>query len=114
MLTEEVGVTTVLAVPYRLEKSRCWGNGDARITCVACHDPHRPLVQDAADYDRHCLSCHVKKGSQPTADHPGTACATGTEKCATCHMRKYEVQGMHYNFTDHMIRVVKPGERFRD
>src|ERR1022692_114311 len=101
MLTEEVGVTTVLAVPYRLEKSRCWGNGDARITCVACHDPHRPLVQDAADYDRHCLSCHVKKGSQPTADHPGTACATGTEKCATCHMRKYEVQGMHYNFTDH-------------
>jgi hypothetical protein len=114
MLTEEVGVSTVLAVPYRLEKSRCWGNGDSRITCVACHDPHRQLVQDIAAYDSHCLSCHVKNGSQPTTDHPGAACAVGTEKCATCHMPKYEVQDMHYNFTDHMIRIVKAGAPFPD
>lgn len=114
MLTEEVGVTTVLAVPYRLEKSRCWGNGDARIACVACHNPHLPLVQDAAAYDRRCLSCHVKNGSQPTTEHPGAACTVGTEKCATCHMPKYEVQDMHYNFTDHMIRVVKTGAPFPD
>jgi hypothetical protein len=115
MLTEEVGVTTVLAVPYRLEKSRCWGNGDPRITCVACHNPHQPLVQDAAAYDQRCLSCHVPKGvSHTTDDHPGKACSVGTEKCATCHMPKYEVQDMHYKFTDHMIRVVKPGAPFPD
>lgn len=114
MLTEEVGVSTVLAVPYRLEKSRCWGNGDPRITCVACHDPHRPLALEMATYDQRCLSCHVKNGFQPTADHPGTACKVGTEKCATCHMPKYEVQDMHYNFTDHMIRVVKAGAPFPD
>ena len=114
MLTEEVGVSTVLAVPYRLEKSRCWGTGDPRITCVACHDPHRPLVQNADAYDQRCLGCHVKNGSQPTTDHPGTACKVGAEKCATCHMPKYEVQDMHYNFTDHMIRVAKPGAPFPD
>jgi len=112
MLTEEVGVSTVLAVPYRLEKSRCWGNGDARITCVACHDPHRPLVQDAAAYDQHCLSCHVKKGAQTSLDHPGIACQVGTEKCTVCHMPKYEVPDMHYRFTDHMIRVIKLGDPF--
>jgi Cytochrome c3 len=114
MLTEEVGVTTVLSVPYRLEKSRCWGNGDPRITCVACHSPHRPLVQDAAAYDQRCLNCHLKNGSQPTADHPGAACPVGAEKCANCHMPKYELQDMHYNFTDHRIRVVKPGDRFTE
>jgi Cytochrome c554 and c-prime len=114
MLTEEVGVSTVLAVPYRLEKSRCWGNGDARITCVACHSPHRPLDNDIASYDQRCLSCHVKNGSQPTSDHPGAACTVGTEKCATCHMPKYEVQDMHCNFTDHMIRIVRAGAPFPD
>jgi hypothetical protein len=115
MLTEEVGVTTVLAVPYRLEKSRCWGNGDARITCVACHNPHQPLVQDAAAYDQRCLSCHVPKGvTHTTDDHRGNACPVGTEKCATCHMPKYEVTDMHYKFTDHMIRIVKAGTLFPD
>lgn len=114
MLTEEVGVSTVLAVPYRLAKSRCWGNGDTRITCIACHDPHQPLVSDAAAYDQRCLSCHVSKGSQPTSDHPGSACSTGTEKCVTCHMPKYEVQDMHYRFTDHMIRIVKAAGQFPD
>jgi len=112
MLTEEVGVSTVLAVPYRLQKSRCWGNGDARITCVACHDPHRPLVQDAAAYDQRCLSCHVKNGAPTSGDHPGSACKVGNENCTVCHMPKYEVQDMHARFTDHMIRVVKPGAPF--
>lgn len=114
LLTEEVGVSTVLAVPYRLEKSRCWGDGDARITCAACHDPHSPLSKDIASYDKHCLSCHATKGTQLVADHPGTACPIGAEKCATCHMPKYEVQDMHYKFTDHMIRVVKAGAPFPD
>ena len=114
MLTEEVGVTTVLAVPYRLEKSRCWGKGDPRITCVACHNPHRPLVQNVASYDRRCLACHLKKGAEPSADHPGAACQVAAEQCASCHMPKYEVEDMHYKFTDHMIRIVKPGAPFPD
>ena len=31
---------------------------DSRLTCIACHDPHEPLVRDASFYDQECLSCH--------------------------------------------------------
>jgi len=114
MLTEETGVSTVLAVPYRLVKSRCWGSGDSRLTCVACHDPHRPLVLEAGAYDQRCLACHVGKGSRPTIDHPGSACTVGTKECVTCHMPKYQIQDIYYKFTDHMIRIVRADEAFPD
>ncbi|MCU1305069.1 MAG: hypothetical protein JWQ87_5353 [Candidatus Sulfotelmatobacter sp.] len=109
-LAPPVGVANVRAQPYRLEKSRCWGkSGDARITCVACHDPHEKLVRDTASYDKNCLSCHlVNSSAKPTADHPGTACKVSTKDCASCHMPKYELADFHYRFTDHDIRVVRP------
>jgi hypothetical protein len=108
-LAPPVGVANVRSQPYRLEKSRCWGkNGDARITCVACHDPHQKLVRDTASYDKNCLSCHVAESSmKPNADHPGPACKVSTKDCASCHMPKYELADFHYRFTDHDIRVVK-------
>jgi hypothetical protein len=113
-LTNTVGVANVRFQPYRLEKSRCWGKGDVRITCMACHDPHQPLVRDLAAYDNQCLSCHLSKttgkGSAAvgaTRDHPGKACPVSTTRCATCHMAKYEIPGSHAQFTDHWIRVVK-------
>ena len=113
MLTEEVGVSTILAAPYRLVKSRCWGNGDARLTCVACHNPHEPLVHDPAAYDQRCLNCHTLKAVSQTANqHPGTSCPVGINQCVTCHMPKYEVPDMHYRFTDHMIRIVKTDAAF--
>src|ERR1700733_6956352 len=44
--TEAYGPINVRFQPYRLEKSRCWGTeGDARLTCVACHDPHGPGIR---------------------------------------------------------------------
>jgi len=39
-LDESPGLKSLRFQPYRLENSRCWGKGDARLTCVACHDPH--------------------------------------------------------------------------
>lgn len=109
------GIGTLRFPAYRLEKSRCWGKGDARVTCIACHDPHKGLVKDSAAYDGRCLSCHVNAaGAKPTADHPGTACPVSTKDCASCHMPKYEVPDMHTKFTDHMIRVVKKDEVFRE
>jgi formate-dependent nitrite reductase cytochrome c552 subunit len=107
------GVITVRSQPYRLENSRCWGKGDARITCIACHDPHRPLVRDAASYDQRCLSCHLPSvDAKPGPDHPGAACKVSTKNCVTCHMPEVEVPELHYKFTDHQIRIVRSGAEF--
>lgn len=109
------GVETLRFPAYRLEKSACWGAGDARITCVACHDPHKPLVKDTASYDSRCLSCHRTNGRTATTnDHPGPVCPTGTRDCASCHMEKYEFPAMHTKFTDHFIRVVRAGSEVPD
>lgn len=109
-LAPPVGIANVRSQPYRLEKSRCWGKqGDARITCAACHDPHQKLVRDTASYDKNCLSCHLAAAApKPTPDHPGPACKVSTKDCASCHMPKYELPDFHYKFTDHDIRVVRP------
>ena len=106
------GIKVVRFPAYRLEQSRCWGNGDTRITCVACHNPHKPLATTLSDYDQKCLSCHVgSKRAKPTADHPGSACPVKSSDCASCHMPKYEVPQTHSRFTDHRIRVVRdPGK----
>jgi hypothetical protein len=94
--------------PFGLEQSRCWGtNGDARITCVACHDPHRPLVHEPSAYDSKCLACHgLRTGSKkPLAAK--TVCTVAASNCVTCHMPKYELPQTHAVFTDHEIRVVR-------
>ena len=109
------GIEVVRFQPYRLEKSKCWGsNGDDRITCVACHDPHKPLERNTAEYDRQCMTCHsVKTTTQDTSRHlPGRACPVSAEQCTKCHMPKYNVVSMHGDFTDHWIRIVRPGEAF--
>lgn len=108
-----IGVYNVRFAPYRLENSKCWGKGDARLTCVACHDPHRPLESDAAVYDSRCLQCHVSQaGAKKSADHPGAACRVSTKNCTTCHMPKIETPVQHSIFTDHWIRIVVPGKPY--
>jgi hypothetical protein len=106
------GVSTARSAPYRLVTSKCWGTGDTRLTCAACHDPHRQLQTDASDYDPICKSCHVSGPEKPTSSHPGESCPKGTKKCTDCHMEKVYVAEMHANFTDHRIRIVRPGEPF--
>jgi hypothetical protein len=104
-----IGITNVRFQPYRLENSRCWGNGDPRLACTACHDPHQPFVHGAA-YDEKCLACHVVAPAKtPARDHPGKACPVGKKDCVTCHMPRVFVPSMHAPFTDHRIRIVHPG-----
>ena len=105
--TQVTGVANVRFQPYRLESSKCWGRGDVRLACYACHDPHQPLVTETASYDSKCLACHVTKVGEKVADHPGAACPVATSNCASCHMPKVEVPSMHAPFTDHRIRVVR-------
>jgi len=114
-LTNLRGVPSVRSQPYRLQNSKCWGTGDARITCVACHDAHQQLEKRSEMYDRKCLACHANgKNEAATARHSGKACPVATSKCSSCHMPKIEIPEMHYAFTDHDIRVVQAGKKLPD
>ena len=106
------GVSTTRSQPYRLESSKCWGKGDSRLTCMACHDPHLPLQTEASAYDGVCSSCHVATGEKKNATHPGQPCPASTKNCVSCHMEKVYVPEMHYKFTDHRIRIVRANQEF--
>lgn len=109
------GEVNVRFAPYRLENSRCWKEGDARLTCVLCHDPHKPLVHELGSYDSNCLQCHVASaGGKRTPNRPGAACPVATAKCVSCHMPKVEPPNLHSAFTDHWIRIAKPGGAYPD
>ena len=112
--TEAYGPINVRFQPYRLEKSRCWGTGgDARLTCIACHNPHEPLVHDASFYDQRCLACHAAQGGELQAhDTTRAVCPVATSNCTSCHMAKSDVPGMHAKFTDHFIRIARSGESY--
>ena len=111
-LPPHIGVTNLRFQPSRLERSLCWGtSGDPRITCMACHDPHKPLVRDSAAYDGNCLQCHAGPATPPDAKL-APACRVGTKDCASCHMPKYEIPWVHGVFTDHFIRIVHPDAPF--
>jgi hypothetical protein len=118
MLMTLKGVGNVRFQPYRITYSPCYDPDDRRITCAACHDPHREVETNIAAYDAKCLTCHqlkpdAKAAKVVNAPNPkATPCKVGTQKCASCHMPKYELPGAHFKFTDHMIRVVKPGEAY--
>lgn len=113
--THLAGTANARTQAYRLMNSRCWGDGDARLTCVACHNPHEPLSKDAASYDSRCLACHAaSRTAKQAKDHPGAACPVATNKCITCHMPKIDIPDMHSAFADHWIRVVRPGAPIPD
>jgi hypothetical protein len=92
--------------PYRLTGSKCYDPDDARISCVACHNPHEEVSAQPLDYDAKCKACHQhgKTGAK--------ACPVSKSKCVTCHMLKIELPGGHYKFSDHRIRIVKPNEPY--
>lgn len=99
-------IANVRFQPYRLTGSRCYDPDDARISCVACHNPHQEVIASPVDYDMKCQACHQhgKAGAK--------ACPVSKSKCVTCHMPKIELPGGHYKFSDHRIRIVKPNEPY--
>ncbi len=121
-LAHVTGPSTVRSAPYRLVTSKCWGKeGDPRLVCTACHDPHRELVTDIGTYDAACLRCHAAS-AKATAGKAGASvhgaqapgCPVATTKCASCHMPQVYVPEMKDTFTDHRIRIAKEGEAFQD
>jgi hypothetical protein len=111
-----VGVFNVRFAPYRLENSKCWQKTRSNLlTCVACHDPHQPLVHDLASYDSRCLQCHGPSAhsTKKLANQP-KACPVSTKECVACHMPKVRPPNLHSDFTDHWIRIAKRGSPYPD
>ena len=105
------GNGTVRFQPYRLELSKCFIGNDPRISCLACHNPHQAADRVASHYDAKCLACHSSAREHPTAQQAKT-CPVSKSNCTTCHMPKVEIAGNHAQFTDHYIRIVRPGESY--
>jgi nitrate/TMAO reductase-like tetraheme cytochrome c subunit len=112
------GPMNVRFQPYRLANSRCFNGTDPRISCVACHDPHGDLKRTPASYDPQCLACHNAKPNVAPKTASGAEmpkiCPVAKSQCATCHMPKVTLphSGGHLTFTDHEIRVVRPGDAY--
>jgi Cytochrome c554 and c-prime len=117
------GEMNVRFQPYRLANSKCFDGVDARMSCIACHDPHQEIVRDDSTYDVKCLACH-SAGAKPSAgmlaahaEQPANqvkmkTCPVAQSKCVSCHMPKTELPGGHMIFADHDIRVVRPGDPY--
>ena len=111
------GPRNVRFQPYRLANSKCFDGTDDRIRCTACHDPHRPLVRDSIAYDENCLTCHHAGGRQEASGKAREAprsCPVAARDCVSCHMPKVTLPGSHQAFTDHQIRIIRPGEPYPD
>ena len=114
-VTQAFGTSVIRFQPYRLEESKCWrATKDERLTCVAYHDPHKPLNRDSLSYDRQCLQCHTGTGhasaQSPAPTQAPLVCPKATANCVSCHMPKVTIASMHGQFTDHYIRVVRASE----
>ena len=111
LLPGQSGINNIRFQPYRIFNSRGHNTNDSRIACLACHDPHDKLQKETSYYDAKCLACHLSKPTETkTTKRTAAACPIKTSNCTTCHMPKVELPGMHAQFTDHWIRIVKPNE----
>jgi hypothetical protein len=112
------GEVNVRFSPYRLANSKCFNGADSRIRCVACHNPHVNVNTSSVSYDVKCLACHsphpVASVSTPHEQQPGKMCPVAKSNCIRCHMPKVKLANGHLAFTDHFIRIVKPGEPYPD
>ena len=99
------GLNNVRFQPYRIFNSKCYSD-DRRISCIGCHDVHEPQHTSLTSYDAKCTACHAPKQTEIRM------CKVSSKDCASCHMPKIELPGAHFKFTDHRIRIVKPGEPF--
>ena len=99
-------IANVRFQPYRLTESKCYDPDDARVSCLACHDPHTEASAQPVDFDAKCQACHG--GGKSNAK----ACSVSRGNCVTCHMPRIDLPGAHYQFTDHRIRIVKANETY--
>jgi hypothetical protein len=90
----------------QMRQSKCFraGQGDKRMGCISCHDPHR-RVRPAARlkwYRRACLKCHTHR---PCSVPPAVRrLENKDDSCIACHMPPFESSDVvHHAATDHRI-----------
>ena len=110
-LLKSMEINNVRFQPYRIFNSKCYSD-DRNISCIACHNPHEQVREEPAYYDRRCLECHSLRDKTAKAGGDGKSCPVADKNCTSCHMPKVEIPTAHFKFTDHYIRVVRPGEKY--
>lgn len=111
LLPEQGGLNNIRFQAYRLFNSPGHRGVDRRVSCLACHDPHRDVERGAAAYDSKCLACHLDSSKEAvTKERAARACPVARTECTKCHMPKVTLSGMHTAFTDHWIRKASPGD----
>ena len=106
------GTIDIVSHADRLRQSKCFlatRTTAAPLECATCHNPHSPPAPQARNES--CQRCHAPAQllqrltqSSSRADHAPTA------NCVSCHMPKVQERAVpHGGFTDHWIRVVRPG-----
>jgi hypothetical protein len=105
-------IANVRFQPYRLTSSKCYDPDDARISCLACHNPHHDFGPKPVNFDKKCLACHAGAKTAKAPKPGAKACPVARTNCVSCHMPQLELPGAHYKFTDHRIRIVKPNEPY--
>lgn len=100
---ESFGVASHAA---RMIRSRCYLESDRNLTCIHCHDPHRPVSDVPQEFfDARCATCHQPESCSRPVDDAVQKDAFG---CVKCHMpQRGTREGQHLVFTDHWIRRPK-------
>src|SRR6266487_2234477 len=129
MMPDLGGITNVRFQPYRLSGSSGHDPNDPHFACTACHDPHIDLPLQEASADSKCTGCHTPSATAsgsllqarqaPSKQAPSgkvaasspvaKPCPVANANCDSCHMPRVEIPGTHFKFTDHRIRIVRPG-----
>ncbi len=127
MMPDLGGINNVRFQPYRISLSRGHSSNDQHFACTACHDPHLELNHTTAADDSKCTDCHVPgpphpaaavagqketAGGQSATSSAAKPCPVRSEGCVSCHMPTVELPGAHFKFTDHRIRIVRPGQPY--
>ncbi len=115
------GINSVRFQPYRMFTGRGHDPFDERLSCTTCHNPHQNPKEEVAFYDEKCFACHRSSGSLKSAEvaraeeedgRNAKPCPVSQSACVSCHMPKVGIPGSHFQFTDHRIRIARPGEPF--
>ena len=110
---KQAGSIDIVSHADRLRQSACFlaAQSTARpLECATCHDPHR-APSTAETRSQPCAGCHTSAAlATRLTSADARATHTSGSDCVSCHMPKVGERGVpHGTFTDHWIRVVRPG-----